>query len=630
MDSPEALAQKIVELTDVLTGSQGNAFSADCIVVRVEAPGAPDLTMIDLPGIVRTHTAGQDPSVVGQVGALITTYLRQERCAPLGTSPCFSSPPFTSLTPLTLPVCAAPCAAPRTIILAVVPANQDIATIDILERARLVDPLGDRTMGVLTKPDLVGPGSEAEVLAVLRNERKPLKLGYVMVKCRSQRELDAGVTPEQARVAEGAFFAGHADWCELQRHPVLGVAQLIANLTVLLVERIQTSLPFIKWELQSQLLLAERALQPLGRGPPVTAPERRNRLMKLISCYCNVLRQSARGFYSDPLLAESPEIRLFGRSQAAFEALKVAVTASRPCFADPRFAEQLAADMAALRGREIAGFHNSQVAALEHMLRGDPVTFRRSSQAFYNFVAKSVENWRPAVETCKLQVVASTRAVSALILQRLVPQYPALGAAVTEIATRLVNEFADELAERLGDIFKKESDPFTTNENMLDLINQLRFRNFDRAMEQVMASIEDKDEKRPVAELQNHVAQRLGGWYMHVHGVNIKSKVEDMIVMIEAYWDVATKRLVDNVCMSVEHDFVGRLLQRLESECFLLATEGFAADGAATLAEYFDEDPVLAEQRRGLVAKRDRLEAALGTLRRMAPDCVAQQQHTNG
>lgn len=56
--------------------------------------------------------------------------------------------------------------------------------MDILERAQKVDPRGERTIGVLTKPDLIGPGNEDEVLAVLHNVRKPLQLGYVMVKNR--------------------------------------------------------------------------------------------------------------------------------------------------------------------------------------------------------------------------------------------------------------------------------------------------------------------------------------------------------------------------------------------------------------------------------------------------------------
>ena len=55
--------------------------------------------------------------------------------------------------------------------------HQDIATVDNLERAAVADPKGIRTIGVLTKPDLIGPGGEDEVLAVLHNVRKPLKLG---------------------------------------------------------------------------------------------------------------------------------------------------------------------------------------------------------------------------------------------------------------------------------------------------------------------------------------------------------------------------------------------------------------------------------------------------------------------
>ena len=80
----------------------------------------------------------------------------------------------------------------RTIVLCIVPANQDVATVDILERALRVDPTGERTIGVLTKPDLVGEGAEDEVLATLRNERKPLKLGYLMVKNRSAAQLKKG------------------------------------------------------------------------------------------------------------------------------------------------------------------------------------------------------------------------------------------------------------------------------------------------------------------------------------------------------------------------------------------------------------------------------------------------------
>lgn len=564
--SPAELTQRIEQLTEILCQNQKSAFSRDSIVVKVEAPGAPDLTLIDLPGIVRTATAGQDPAVIGQVNSLVESFLQQE----------------------------------RTVVLAVVPANQDVATIDILERARGVDPEGVRTLGVLTKPDLVGPGSESEVMSVLRNERKPLKLGYVMVKCRSQRDLDRGVTPRQARVDEAKFFSEHPDWGQVTR-PILGVQKLTERLTKLLVERIQIAMPMIKWELQSQLEISVMEVKAIGKGAPTTSAEQRNKLMRVASRYCGIMRQSARGFYSDGILAETPDVRLFGLCQQAFEVLKQTIMASRPQFGDPTFGERLAADMKLLRGRELPGFHNSQ--------------------AFYNFVAQSVENWRPAVEHCRARIVHSARSVSGMLIATLVPGYPALASVITDIATKLINELSDDLVSKLEDIFVKESDPFTTNENMLDLINQLRFRNFDRALGQVMNTVEKGDS---MSDMEAQIIQRFGGWYMQSHGVNVKSKVEDMIIMIEAYWDVATKRIVDNVCMTMEHDFLGKLLKRLESECFLLATDfGQKSDELDAL---FAEDPGVRDRRRSLIAKRDRLSGALQTLRRMAPDCVASKE----
>ena len=46
-----------------------------------------------------------------------------------------------------------------------------------------------------------------------------------------------------------------------------------------------------------------------------------------------------------------------------------------------------------------------------------------------------------------------------------------------------------------------------------------------------------------------------------------------MCVILQAYWSVATKRLVDNVCMTLEQDFTVRLLKDLDSACFLLGSK---------------------------------------------------------
>jgi Dynamin family len=111
-----------------------------------------------LAGIIKTNVRGQSSSIIRDVNVLIDRYMQQ----------------------------------PHSIILAVVPSNQDVATVEVLERAARFDAQGDRTIGVLTKPDLIDQGAEHEAVSVLRNLTKPLQLGYIMVKDRSQHDIARG------------------------------------------------------------------------------------------------------------------------------------------------------------------------------------------------------------------------------------------------------------------------------------------------------------------------------------------------------------------------------------------------------------------------------------------------------
>ena len=181
--SPDDLTAIILRLTETLTQGQ-KELSSDAIIIRLSSPESPDLTVIDLPGIVRTETSERGVRVIKHINNLINHYLEED----------------------------------RTIILAIIPANQDIATIDILERARIVDPAGERTIGVLTKPDLIGPGNEEEVVAVLRNIRKPLKLGFVMVKNRSQAQVEEGLSCQTVADDEETFFQNN--YTTHQLHPL--------------------------------------------------------------------------------------------------------------------------------------------------------------------------------------------------------------------------------------------------------------------------------------------------------------------------------------------------------------------------------------------------------------------------
>jgi hypothetical protein len=79
---------------------------------------------------------------------------------------------------------------PRSVVLAVIPANVDIATQEILEMAEDVDSHGQRTLGVLTKPDLVDKGAEPGVVELLDGTRHKLNLGWHIVRNLGQYEMN--------------------------------------------------------------------------------------------------------------------------------------------------------------------------------------------------------------------------------------------------------------------------------------------------------------------------------------------------------------------------------------------------------------------------------------------------------
>ncbi|KEI41548.1 uncharacterized protein L969DRAFT_85346 [Mixia osmundae IAM 14324] len=141
-------------LTDAnLSVPEAEAVSDKPIELRIYGPRLPDLTMVDLPGYVQIASLDQPEELKDKIAKLCDKYIR----------------------------------APN-IILAVCAADVDLANSPALRASRRVDPLGMRTIGVVTKMDLVAPEIGSQVLS---NERYPLALGYVGVVCKAaakQRE----------------------------------------------------------------------------------------------------------------------------------------------------------------------------------------------------------------------------------------------------------------------------------------------------------------------------------------------------------------------------------------------------------------------------------------------------------
>ena len=130
---------------------------------------------------------------------------------------------------------------PNALILALSPANVDLANSDSLKLAKEVDPEGERTIGVLTKIDLMDEGTNA--LELLNGSVYPLKLGYYGVKCRSQKNINENMSIGDAIAAEKKYFEGHPVYRDFAAN--MGIPFLSKSLNTILVHHIKRSLPLL-------------------------------------------------------------------------------------------------------------------------------------------------------------------------------------------------------------------------------------------------------------------------------------------------------------------------------------------------------------------------------------------------
>lgn len=155
----------------------GTIFSKDILEIEISGPDQDHYSVIDVPGIFRDPEPGKTTeSDMNFVRSMVEHYMES----------------------------------PRSVMLAVIPANCDVATQEILQMAQKVDPEGDRTLGVLTKPDLVDEGAEDRVIDLLQGRTRKLKLGWHIVRNAGQKALNN--KDLNKRELEREFFEQKSPW----------------------------------------------------------------------------------------------------------------------------------------------------------------------------------------------------------------------------------------------------------------------------------------------------------------------------------------------------------------------------------------------------------------------------------
>lgn len=253
--------EKEIRKAQNIIAGEGVGISHELISLQVSSPYVPDLTLIDLPGITRVAVSGQPADIGDQIKRLIQKYISKE----------------------------------QTIILAVVPCNVDIATTEALSMALEVDPEGDRTIGILTKPDLVDKGTEEKVVDVVHNLVYELKKGYLIVKCRGQQDIQNQLSLDEALQKEKHFFQDHQYFRNLLEEGLATVPCLAEKLSLELIMHICKSLPLLENQIKEKHQEISEELQKCGTAIPEDPSEKTFFLIEKISTFNQDIQKLVEG-----------------------------------------------------------------------------------------------------------------------------------------------------------------------------------------------------------------------------------------------------------------------------------------------------------------------------------------------
>ncbi|KAG0186065.1 vacuolar protein sorting-associated protein 1 [Apophysomyces sp. BC1034] len=184
---------------------------------------------------------------------------------------------------------------PNAIILAVTAANTDLANSDGLKLAREVDPEGLRTIGVLTKVDLMDQGTD--VIDILAGRVIPLRLGYVPVVNRGQRDIESKKSITKALDAEKDYFENHPSYQSKAQY--CGTPFLARKLNMILMHHIRNTLPEIKAKIQSALAKYQQELLQLGDPLGDSSAHQANLVLNIITEFCTEFRTIIDGNSND-------------------------------------------------------------------------------------------------------------------------------------------------------------------------------------------------------------------------------------------------------------------------------------------------------------------------------------------
>ncbi|XP_060754445.1 interferon-induced GTP-binding protein Mx1-like [Neoarius graeffei] len=524
IEDPADVERKIREAQDHIAGV-GVGISDDLISLEVTSVDVPDLTLIDLPGIARVAVKGQPDNIGEQIKRLITKFITKQ----------------------------------ETINLVVVPCNVDIATTEALKMAQEVDPNGERTLGILTKPDLVDKGTEEVVVSIIRNEIIYLNKGYTIVRCRGQKEIMDRVSLHEAIEKEKDFFKDHPHFSTLYEEGKATIPYLAEKLTLELVHHIKQSLPRLEEQIEIKLAETQAELDRYGSGPPTEPGERNCFLIDKVTAF----NQDAINLTTGEELKNVQHFNIFSGLRRQFFLWKNHLDNSGETF-NTRIAKEVQEYEKKYRGRELPGFINYKT--FEVMVKDQ---------------IKQLEE--PAIRRLK--------EISDLIRKSFIQlaQYSFLGfpnlLKMAKTKIECIKQVKESEAESmLRTQFKMELTIYTQDNMYSNTLSMLR--------------LEEEEEGGKKSR-----APRITSCSLYNHTDN-RATLEELMRHLKSYYSIASKRLADQLPLVIRYLLLQELAAQLQREMLQLMQD------KSNMDQLLKEDHDIGNKRSNLHSRQKRLKEA--------------------
>ncbi|EXJ78226.1 hypothetical protein A1O3_09387 [Capronia epimyces CBS 606.96] len=444
-------------------GQDGHVFSKDVLRVEVSGPTQPHLTLVDLPGLYHAPDEFQSVEGVDFVESLVLSYIRNE----------------------------------RSVILAVISAKSDIALQKVTAFTRKVDPTGNRTMGIITKPDSLPEDSDMErsFFQLANNKRVPFRLGWHVLRNRDHKERHFSLA--QRNEKELAFLASGV-WAALPKSQG-GIDSLKPRLSAVLKDHILSELPDLIGETQQSAHDTAASLRRLGDARQTLADQRQY-LLHSSERLTSLLGSAIHGVYNDPFFGDAMEDDGYQRRLRAVVQNRLSdfsenlekhgmqreiiddddddydddansMDSSEPRILRSNFVQEVQQRMRRSRGRELPGTFNP-------LIIGD--LFYLQSKPWESIVTDCIDNLLEDVQKTTLPIlrhILDNKSLTGLIEHVLNPAFDAIEASLRQKTRELLEP------QQLGH-------PITYNHYFTDSVQEARvghiYRNTARRLKEFL------------------------------------------------------------------------------------------------------------------------------------------------